>query len=537
MPGVLLALLLLALVPLKAQFEFGLGPRAHDADYYYGVARHVSQGDGLQSNLSLYFQGFKSFPHRVTGSPVWPLTLGWAGGAFGLERMSRLLPELLYFVDLWLLYFLALRLWRRIAPGGQGLLFRESRLVNIGHVAVLLFATNIRFFRFTSVPNNEAMSFFWIFSALLVLDRAVEERSPLWSGAAGLLATLGLRTRVQARAVPIAIVGAFLFVAASDRRGLRMAGAAVVGALLPVIPWVIYLASWSGGLSVPSLLGMESQYETPELGVLSHTISLPGFWATVQDRLGGLAVAFDPTSSKSYVHHFNAAAYLVPLAALLAGVQALRRFEVAVPEPRGALVVAVLLVGLGMLGPVHMSHMAFSKSWLFGFRHGLPLLFLILPALAYLDAHASRAWQLLTAAILALSLVMNVADMRELFDTKFRTGMRPVEAQLVKWLDAQRPLPAVVTTRPWELATYSRAGYHWILCKSDPMQTLRLLNQAGADFVVVFDRDRTCPFAMGLYPERLKVIRVFGNDEAYLLAPRAHSAAEVQVAPPRAPVQ
>jgi hypothetical protein len=124
LPIGILLLLLAALVPLKAGFEFGLGPRAHDADYHYVVARHFAEGEGLQSNISLYFQGYKSFPHRVTASPVWPVTLGIAGWAFGIDSVAHRLPILLYFVDLILLYFLALRVWKRVAGGRPGWLFR-----------------------------------------------------------------------------------------------------------------------------------------------------------------------------------------------------------------------------------------------------------------------------------------------------------------------------------------------------------------------------------------------------------------------------
>ena len=60
----ILTTVLLALVPLKAGFDYGLGPRANDGDYYYTIARHLASGDGLRSNVSLYLQGFRSFPHR-----------------------------------------------------------------------------------------------------------------------------------------------------------------------------------------------------------------------------------------------------------------------------------------------------------------------------------------------------------------------------------------------------------------------------------------------------------------------------------------
>ena len=84
----LLLVLLGALVPLKAQLRYGLGKWANDADHYYTLARSVAEGEGLKSNLSLYYQGFKTLTHFVTGSPVWPLLLGAVGAVVGLDNAA-----------------------------------------------------------------------------------------------------------------------------------------------------------------------------------------------------------------------------------------------------------------------------------------------------------------------------------------------------------------------------------------------------------------------------------------------------------------
>ena len=87
----------------------------------------------------------------------------------------------------------------------------------------------------------------------------------------------------------------------------------------------------------------------------------------------------------------------------------------------------------------------------------------------------------------------------------------------------------MITTRPWELGTWSRSGYHWILCSTDPRQTLRLLDFAGADYVVVYAWERNCNFVRGLVPDYLRIEKVFGGDQIFLLAPTyllSESAAE-----------
>ena len=214
----LLLVLLGGVVPLKAQLRYGLGERANDADYYYTIARSVAEGEGLKSNLSLYYQGFKTLPHLVTGSPVWPLLLGAVGAVVGLDIAAVWVPNTLHLLALALLYGLALRLRRGIEVGGGGGWFREQSVVTLGHVAVLLFATNVVFFQFSSVPNNEPLAFCLVFGALLALDRAARECHVGWAVAAGALAGLAVLTRIQALAVAIAVPVVLVGVALSDAR-------------------------------------------------------------------------------------------------------------------------------------------------------------------------------------------------------------------------------------------------------------------------------------------------------------------------------
>jgi hypothetical protein len=529
LPYGLLLLLLLAMVPLKARFDYDIGPRVYDGDYFYGIARSVAEGRGLKSNLSLYFQGFQSFPHRVTTSPLWPLALGYTGRVFDLRTAATALPEALYFVDLLLLYFLGYRLWRRIAGDRPGWMFREGWVPDFGHVAVFVLATNVIFFRFSSVPNNEPLAFCFLFSLLIALDRAALHRSVAWAGAAGLLGGLTLLTRVQTLGIVVALPFVLAWVGIGDRRSFRLAAAALLGILVPMIPWVLYLASWTVRLTLPNVLGLDTQRETPALAVFDHTVATPTFWAYVQDRATGLRVAFDPRTRYSYVFHFSALAYAVPLALLHAG-QRLMRGKLVVPwglPARHALPAAALVGGVGMLLPVHHSHSTFAEEWLFGYRHGLPLLFLVLPSLAYLDAHASRIWRLAAAGLLAATLVMNAVGMKTLLGKHYTTGLDRTELELVTWLDSRSPRPAVVTTKSFPLAAFSRSGYHWILCNHPPTQTLRLLREAGADYLVVYPRDRGCNFIRGLFPRNLRIVKSFGETALYVMAlrdqPRAGS--------------
>lgn len=512
LPVALLVVLLAGMLPLKLRLDYGLGEWANDADYYYTIARSVAEGEGFKSNLSLYYQGFKTLPHHVTTSPVWPVTLGAVAAVVGLDNAARGLPLLLYLLDVVLLFVLARRLRRAFGDDADGWL-RADAPIGIGLVAAFVLATNVVFFQFSSVPNNEPMAFALFFGALLCVDEAARRTHGGWAFAAGLLAGALLLTRFQALLAAASVLGVFVWLALRDRGARRLPVFALIGALLPFLPWILYLASWSDAVTLSAVMGQDTQRETPELAPFSHAFFPVSWWGFLLDRLSGVGVAFDWRSRESYVSHFGALAYLVPLALALFGWRWLRagRGERFALTPERALPVATLLTGVGMLLPVHAAHMTFVYDWLFGFRHGLPLVVLVVLALAYLDAQPGRWWRAVAVLAAASVLVTNVANMQWLFERKMRHGLSDGEQQLVDWLATQRSQPTLVTTQPWMFGAFSRAGYHWILCRHKPEQTLALLRHAGADYVVLRRRDDECRFVEGLVGKELVEVLEFKN--------------------------
>lgn len=97
------------LVTLKALFNPSplSDTKFDDGAYYYQVARHVRDGDGFVTSVSLYNDGFKRLPHQALFYPLWPLLLGLTGRVLDLQLAAQILPETLYFVALALLYALA----------------------------------------------------------------------------------------------------------------------------------------------------------------------------------------------------------------------------------------------------------------------------------------------------------------------------------------------------------------------------------------------------------------------------------------------
>lgn len=525
---VLLILLLLALAALKLAFNPALGRNSLDGDFYYQIARNVLEGQGLQTSVSLYHQGLKTLPHPSNAPPLWPLTMATAARGIGLDAAARVLPEAIYLLALLLLYLLV----RRLSDvGGYGVELPaplERAGLDPGHLAVLLFGLNPIFFHFTSLPYTEALAFTLLFGALLAAGVAAGREGLGWAALAGLLAGLAFVTRVQMLGAAAGICGAFLLAGLRRRRFLALAAVAATAAAAPVVVWMANLATWMEPFRLKAMLGIGAYRETPEVLPFQAAVPTGSLWELALDRIGGLAEAFNAASEHSYVASFGLAAFLVPLALVQLLIDRDRRPRIAsrLTARSGVLMVATLLAGLASLAPVHFSHFTFFKEWLFGFRHGLPLILLLLVALVYLLRAGGRKMRWAALALVGISIVTCGVESFGLLNERFRSGMLGPEPELVEWLDSQSPRPAVITTIPQPLSVFSRAGFHWMDCGEAPEQTLSLLEHAGADYVLIYPGEERCRSFAGLL-DRLEVVRVFTRgriEVAVLRLPAAEEA-------------
>lgn len=514
-----------------------------DGSTYFHIARHVAEGDGLVTSLSLYHQGLKHLPAPTTIYPLWPLVLGYAGRAIGLERAARVLPELLYLIDLGLLYVLV----RRLASAWGS---RDGRLVarlpiDVGHVAVLLLGLNGIFVRYSSLPYTEPLALGCTFASLLLLDRAATRGGATAALLAGATAGAAYLARTSMIVVPVAVVAALVLApptatAAHDAGGssrsrtrrLRPAVLATLGTALVVLPWLAHLASFMSRFHPMLLVDVFTVHrETPELAPAVWIVPVRDahdLWRFVAD---GLVAAFR-IGGPSYFHSFGLLTYAVPLA-LVCGLASSRVRRAFAASERRTLVVGAALAGVGLAVMAHAAHSEsdFARRWAFNHRHGLPYVLLIVSALACLlpllraDDHApthadaaaladrdggggfARVLRVVVLAMVVVSLAhVARAAYRELAHPRGRSPTR-TERALAAWLAAQPVQPVVISSRPPRLAVVSRAGFHWIGCSDDPEQVRRLFRHAGADYLVVRPADRRCRFMRGLERELELVAR------------------------------
>ncbi len=519
-----LFLLLALLSGLKVAYDPGLGRNGLDGAYYYQVARHVAEGDGLVTSVSLYHQGFETLPHRTNIYPLWPLLLGYAGRIVPLPVAAAVLPEALYLASLLLLYPLANRLLERLRGRPDPFLFDGGRVLDLGHVAVLLFGVNAVFFNFTSLPYTEGLGFALGFAALLALDRCASGRALGWAAVAGGAAALAYLARVQMMMLVPAVVGALALSGLRRRERLAAAGVAAAAAALVVLPWLLYLASFIDPFEPRVLYQFRAFRETLEIEPFSSAYPIePGIWARLQDLAAGVAAAFDPRGgASSYVGSFGLAAFAVPLALLHLAMQPRRWRPLAglLARPEGAVVTATVAAAAAMVLPLHFLHLRFLWEWRFGFRHGLPFGLLVLAAVAYLLVYGEPLVRRLALGLVALSLVTGSAGTAEILAAPPGWGLTPPERELTAWLDEQSPRPVVLTTNSQPLSVYSRAGFHWMECREDAGKTRTMLRLLPIDYVLVYQGETGCPFIRGV-PE-LAPVRRFGEgaDAVWVLAPK-----------------
>ncbi|MCZ6464677.1 MAG: hypothetical protein O7A09_10105 [Proteobacteria bacterium] len=490
------------------------GSEAGDGWGYLDVARHVAEGDGLVTSVSVWHMGLDPLPHPSTLYPLWPLLLGNAARTVGLDTAARALPELLYLLSLGLLYLLALRLaetWgtATIAIG------RLPPTLNVGHVAILVFGLSPVYARHTSLPFAEGLAFTLSFAALLALSGTRGRRPALWAALAGVLGGLAYLTRSQLIAVPLAVTASLVWVGLHRPRLRVAAGVSAVAAVAVCVPWIVHLVSVASPFEPRMLLDFAAYRGTPELAPLERLVPTDSVGAFLLDRAGGLLVAFHPWRPDSYVASIGPIAYLVPLAALALLVTAGRRVHALSQEEGSVATLATMLVGLAALALTHASHGVWPAEWQFHWRAGLPLVFLIVPALAYLlpRREVPRAgWRIAGLLLTAGSLVYLVLGL-PLHVGWRNTPASPAEVALSRWLDVQQPLPVSLSTRARPLSVTGRSNFHWIRCADSWAQTERYFEVLGTDYLIVYGHDERCRFLAGLDPAR-EPVASFGAGRA-----------------------
>ena len=495
-PLLLLAALLLALLPLRMAWPLGPGPYGVDASYYYQIARHVSEGEGLRTSVSVFHEGAPRLPTPTRIYPLWPTLLGLVGSAIGLHNAASILLFALYFLDLILVYFLANVLAERIiGPGGEIVLRRGPVIVTVGHLVSAVLGTNRKFFEALGDPYTEGLAFACAFASVLLLARERESRTT--DALSGVAAACAVLARSQMAAFAAGVGAVLLYRALRSSEARRSVAAWTAGAVLPIVIWYAYLFVHFPPSALNPLRGISPFFKYTQVPIEPFVWWVPAGSATewLADRLPGILVAFDPRSPFSFFSSFGAVAAAVPLALVVFLARAIaRRGESGPIDP---IVAATLAGGTASTLVLLHFHGWHFLPWLFGWRHGLPYIFLIAVSLAYLLKTASGVVRGLVLAMAALSVVTGAIHC--LRDAAVaQKQVTDAERSFVRWTSTFDRTPTFLTTQAQLLGMMTRANYHWTHCRETSEQTRKMLQHLPIDYILVFRKDRPCTFMRGL---------------------------------------
>jgi hypothetical protein len=486
----LLAAILLPLIVLRFALQSGPGPYGVDGGYYMQIARNVAEGQGLVTNVCLYHQGLDPLPAPTNIYPLWPSVLGAYARVIGLPTAVRDLPRFMYVLALLGLYLLA----RRVEPGAQKIVGS----LNVAHLMVALFGLTPVFFSSTTFPYTEGLAFVMACAALATSFRP----GPIAALTGGLLAALATLTRSQMLMLVFAIILARGFAAVRDRLWKDFL-LSILGVAIVLVPWLLYVQTFAGTFALHNL--WVSYHQTAAIEAYPQGVQSATTFDTWMLRLQGMWTAFNPTSNDSFFALFGAAALLVPVAA----VHWIRRVVLRGSVTISPGVLAIALSGLFLTGALLLTPGRFFREWLFGWRHGLPLIFLIVLAAVELIGFGHRYLRGGALAMIAASILWGGVIVVRTVLAGPPAGLIPAEVELTRWLDAQDRSTVVLTTNAQSLAPYSHANFRWAACDDSPATTKSILANVRTDYVAVYEHEQQCTFARGI-KDVVEPAKIFG---------------------------
>lgn len=492
----LLVAIFAVMLPLRVYQTMNTPEMGIDGGYYVEVARHVRDGLGLSTHVSLYHAGDSEFPHPTSIYPLWPLLLGYAARLIDLAVVAHWLPLGLAMTSLVLGYRFGRRLWPdpllpSLIPG-----------FNAGHVLVLTLGLQKDFIEFTSLPFTEPLAWTLLFACFL--RALVAKPGLLWALELGLWCGLIYLCRAQLIVVAIAAVLASGLAAllGPDRPRALLRAAATTGVVGAVLAgWWLWLRTFVHDAGFSALLRFDQNRANDLLEPFDVIVDAPGPGALLLDRAAGLVHGWDIISESSYAAGFYASHWALPIAMpalvvagwrLLRG-EGLRGVAERLRGPEATARVFIVLAAAGGLASVQLVHKHFNGEWYFNNRQSMICALPFFLTLVWLLRQSARLPLLCGGAILATS---TLAGVRELADQAIRheRGMKTEksDADLARWLNRRAkdgPLTVVLASGKVQRVAWRTedVGYHWFYEKTSYEDLLAMTDRLGATYVIYGD--------------------------------------------------
>ena len=173
----------------------------------------------------------------------------------------------------------------------------------------------------------------------------------------------------------------------------------------------------------------------------------------------------------------------------------------------GATAAAVALSSALTCATLLDAHNRFFLEWLFGYRHGLPIILLIVVAMIQLNGRYARR---IAIVLVAVSVVMAVPKVLAFATQPPVEWPSAAERQLATWLARNGPNAIVLTTNAQAMSVVSNANFRWAACEQTPEEIARVLQLVRSDYVLVYEQEQRCAFVRGLGADATP-FAAFGN--------------------------
>ena len=175
-------------------------------------------------------------------------------------------------------------------------------------------------------------------------------------------------------------------------------------------------------------------------------------------------------------------------------------------HPRHAALLASAWVGGLAVLPLHTVHSLHWRTWAFGWRQGMPLLYLIVPIAIGLFAWNSIVVRAAVLSLLGLSILRCAARTQGVLERHVPTEPLAGYAEVARYLDRVAPTRGTLGIEHQSLAVFTAEPLYWLACWSPPEFAATLIRELPIDRVLLRPGESRCPSLSGiraqLRPER-----------------------------------
>ena len=494
------------LVPIRAVHTSHIRGMYVDGGYYTEVARHVRDGLGLTSHVSLYHFGYETFPYPTSVYPLWPWLLGMCARVIDLEIAAHWLP----FGFAMLAALGAFLFGRALWP--EPLFPEHVPGLHAGHIFLVSISVHREFVTFTSLPYTEGISWALTFLFLWRVARKGADLGIPWAIESGIWLSLLYFSRYQLIVAPLAALCAYtirLLLGPSRGRILLHAGVSLGICYGSMFAWWMYVRSFVPGAGLSALLRFDQNRANDWLTPVDIIVENHGLFDFILDRLEGVLIAWDPVAEGSYHATFHTMHWALAVALPLIVWAAARKIRErglssclrALQEPAAARWWLIAIFAAGALLSVHAIHKHYYGAWYFTKRQGLVSLLSFSLSLVWLLRLERITPSLLPQAVARFATTVGVfvfcsslalgayvlVDEMSARGGELRRGER--YAEIGDWLQAaageETLVVAIDATLVQRIAwRTTNIGYHWIDGPTPYEDLLTMTDRLGARYVV-----------------------------------------------------